>query len=332
MPESDNARLVIERGLAWAGIFEWQKALHEFERAVSIAPTLAEGYRHRGVAMHKLGRDEEGLRDLDQAVRLTQTDPGTLTDRGFVRMRNWYEWMPADVLGGAVRDISTALDIDPDYTPALLARLLAGRKLAALHTEFTQDLGHVPAVLVGRTDIEELLGRTDVADLMVWSLGVTRSWLGELLQKCPEQRWNGVMRWCDGLLDSDILVAVGAEAAARGCWADASWAYTEVVRLNRDDPAAHHALACVLADCPDPDPGHRRLSLAFDHSREACSLSQWKIDGYRHRLSRITELREAHARDKEFVEAGATNAEPPDVAHDTLGRLHRGAVTEPSTD
>src|SRR4051812_29952898 len=126
MPDPGLALMALERGRSWAGVGEWEKAIREYTLAVSLDPGLADGFRYRGVAQYKRDycRVDDALVDLDEAVRLAPGDPGALTDRAVVRASGWWEWMPGDVLGGAVRDVETAVGIDPGYTPALLGRLL----------------------------------------------------------------------------------------------------------------------------------------------------------------------------------------------------------------
>jgi Flp pilus assembly protein TadD len=42
-------------------------AIIDFSKAIELAPDFAKAYRGRGVAMIKLGRQEEGRKDLEKA-------------------------------------------------------------------------------------------------------------------------------------------------------------------------------------------------------------------------------------------------------------------------
>ena len=45
------------------------EALNDAERLITLAPQMGESYYARGVALTKLGRDEEAIREFTEAIR-----------------------------------------------------------------------------------------------------------------------------------------------------------------------------------------------------------------------------------------------------------------------
>lgn len=90
------------------------KALAHFDDAVRQQPT-AEAYRDRGIARAAVGKLEEGVKDLDQAIELGLKQPGVYLSRGR---------MHADLghTDEALKDYSTAIERDAKFAPAYQLR------------------------------------------------------------------------------------------------------------------------------------------------------------------------------------------------------------------
>ena len=62
----------------------YREAIARFDRAVSIAPQLAEAYMERGIAHHFLGETEPALADLDKALALNPDLAAAYNERGAI--------------------------------------------------------------------------------------------------------------------------------------------------------------------------------------------------------------------------------------------------------
>lgn len=68
-----DSRLYHKRGVAW-GVMEYHdKALADFDRAVSLDALVPSYYHDRGLALHRLKRNEEAVRDFTKLIEL---EPG----------------------------------------------------------------------------------------------------------------------------------------------------------------------------------------------------------------------------------------------------------------
>lgn len=90
------------------------KALAHFDTVVQQTPT-AEAYRDRGIARAAVGKLEDGVKDLDQAIELGLKQPGVYLSRGR---------MHADLghTDEALKDYSTAIELDAKFASAYQLR------------------------------------------------------------------------------------------------------------------------------------------------------------------------------------------------------------------
>ena len=67
----DNLAVTItNRGLAYADMGEYDRAIHDYNQAIWIKPDFAAPYNNRGNAYFKKGEYDRAIRDYDEATRL----------------------------------------------------------------------------------------------------------------------------------------------------------------------------------------------------------------------------------------------------------------------
>ncbi len=107
LPELDLAWN--NRGLAWAEMGEWHKAVEDYNRAIEIEPRVHLPYTNRGMAWARLGRLDRALADLNRAISLNPRAARALANRGAIHQMLGME-------AAARADYDRTLGIDPnDY-------------------------------------------------------------------------------------------------------------------------------------------------------------------------------------------------------------------------
>ncbi|MCZ6603400.1 MAG: PA14 domain-containing protein, partial [Planctomycetota bacterium] len=89
-----------------------RQALGVIEEAIRLAPTLPEARRTRGVLLAKSGKEKKAVEAFQEAITLHPNDVEAHLNRGIARHSL------GDVVG-ALSDIDRAIEIDPEYEPAL---------------------------------------------------------------------------------------------------------------------------------------------------------------------------------------------------------------------
>ena len=134
-PSDMHALVLSNRGSALTDKGEIDKAIADFDAALSFQPDLAEAFNGRCWAKAVRGQKlDEALRDCNEAVRLAPRSADNLDSRGFVFLR-------LGLNDKAIADYTAALAIKPDEASSLygrgLAQLRSGNKSAA-ETDFAQ--------------------------------------------------------------------------------------------------------------------------------------------------------------------------------------------------
>ena len=78
----DLALAYNERGAAWSGKLEYNKAIVDYNEAIRLDPKLADAYRNRGVAWHRKKEYDRAIADYDEATRLEPKDAAAFCFRG----------------------------------------------------------------------------------------------------------------------------------------------------------------------------------------------------------------------------------------------------------
>ena len=82
LSQVNMANTYFNRGVAYDGHGELEKAVEDFSQAIALKPEDADFYLNRGVSYLELGEGEKGVADFDKAVELRPEDPGLRFNRG----------------------------------------------------------------------------------------------------------------------------------------------------------------------------------------------------------------------------------------------------------
>ncbi len=103
-----DARDLFDRGHAALAAGDCREALECFNRAITLRPDVAAGYRARARAFVGLDRRGEALADLDRAVRLKPDDPAAYAERAELLFRQ-------KSYDAAAADCDRVLSLDPGW-------------------------------------------------------------------------------------------------------------------------------------------------------------------------------------------------------------------------
>jgi lipoprotein NlpI len=104
------ARAFFNRGRAWTGKGEYDRAIQDFDQAVRLDPEYADAFNNRGVAYSGQGQFDRAIQDFDAAIRLDANYAIAIYNRGLA-LRN---------LGRepeAARDFARAKGVGPRLLP-----------------------------------------------------------------------------------------------------------------------------------------------------------------------------------------------------------------------
>jgi tetratricopeptide (TPR) repeat protein len=114
------SRAIMNRGVAWAGLGQWDMALTDYSKAIEINPEFTDAYANRGVACINLDQWDMAINDFSKAIEI---------DLGFVKA--YYNRGVAYGNRGqydkAIADYSKAIEINPGYALAYDNRGVAWR-------------------------------------------------------------------------------------------------------------------------------------------------------------------------------------------------------------
>ncbi len=114
---SEYDDLVLD-GVASLNLGKPERALEEFNRAIAIDPSLADGYVGRGNALNTLERYEAAVADYDRAIAIDPSLANAYVNRGIAHSH-------LGNLNLAVADYEKGLALDPeiDDPPGIMKRL-----------------------------------------------------------------------------------------------------------------------------------------------------------------------------------------------------------------
>lgn len=119
-----NAQFYIghfNRGSGYRRAGEFQKALSDFQKVVSLKPRFARGYHARGLVYADLGKTDDAIADLNQAIKLNSKDWSVYYSRATLRRADGdYE--------AALQDLKTASELNASKEIGLLRALVLADK------------------------------------------------------------------------------------------------------------------------------------------------------------------------------------------------------------
>jgi tetratricopeptide (TPR) repeat protein len=116
--DSGNADALVHRSVAKYFLEDYTGAIQDCNKAALISPGMADVYYHRGLARMQLGDHQSAEEDFTHASELAPENPRIWFHRGWVR----------DELGnfeGAIQDYDLAISLDSKYSVAYFNRGIA---------------------------------------------------------------------------------------------------------------------------------------------------------------------------------------------------------------
>ncbi len=117
------------KGLAWVhynranafnALGEYERAIEDYDRTLSLDPAFAYAYTNRGVAYRFLGQNERAIQDFDRALQLNPKDSGAYQSRGAA-------WEALGDYQKAVSDWEKAIMLDGPARAGWWQEYLAGK-------------------------------------------------------------------------------------------------------------------------------------------------------------------------------------------------------------
>ncbi len=105
----DLAGTYVNRGILYLADRQFDNAIKDFDTAANVLPSLGETYANRGAALVGVGRDAEGIADIDRGLALGASEPEkSYYNRAIAKERT------GDVTG-AYYDYLKASELKPDW-------------------------------------------------------------------------------------------------------------------------------------------------------------------------------------------------------------------------
>ena len=141
---------------------KYSDALPFFDRALGIDPAMAAAWHDRGVALGKLGRDEEALRDLDKAVGLAPKDEEFLFTRAEQLRKLGTLLGKKSLIEAAVTAFNRVLELNPNQAEAWdglgsCMKELGKDSLARQYFEKAHELKRIDRSVIRRRNLDALV-------------------------------------------------------------------------------------------------------------------------------------------------------------------------------
>jgi tetratricopeptide (TPR) repeat protein len=225
------------------------KGIQDFDEAIRLCPTDAVLYYERGRSYYALGDYERAIKDYDEAIRLTPGASYAFVARGEVKV-DQKEW---DL---AMKDFSEAIRFDPKNVSARRSRARAW-----------SSRGDDDKAIA---DYEEIVAIDPTDHIAWWSLGSL--WYRKKAYDEAIKNYNAVIR-----LKPNFQAAYIDRGDAWRCkkeYGKALGDYDEAIWLEPRLTGAERAKAWLLATCPVER--YRDGREALELAKRACDRRGWK--------------------------------------------------------
>jgi protein O-mannosyl-transferase len=108
----------LNRGLAFGDKKEFDRAIEDFNKAISVNPKYVEAYLNRGMVFVVKGEFDKAIEDYNAAISVNPVFVDAYTNRGSAFYRK-------GELDRAITDYNTAISLQPLFTPAYINRAIA---------------------------------------------------------------------------------------------------------------------------------------------------------------------------------------------------------------
>jgi len=124
------------RGFAWRGKGEYDKAIADYTEAIKLDPGYALAYGNRGFAWNEKGEYDKAIVDYTEAIKLDPGYAAAYNNRGFA-------WGKKGEYDKAIADYTEAIKLDPGFTAAYTNRGMAHEEIGnieAARTDYKRAL------------------------------------------------------------------------------------------------------------------------------------------------------------------------------------------------
>jgi tetratricopeptide (TPR) repeat protein len=112
LTQHDLAATYVNRGVLYLAMHDYSNAKRDFDQAASTEPSLPEAYVNRGAALIGMGREREGITDINRGISLNATElEKAYFNRALAEER-------LDDLKAAYADYQKAVELKPDWAAA----------------------------------------------------------------------------------------------------------------------------------------------------------------------------------------------------------------------
>jgi CheY-like chemotaxis protein len=141
---------------------KYADALPFFDRALEIDPGMAAAWHDRGVALRKLGRDEEALKDLEKAAELAPEDEEFLFTCADQLRKLGILQGDKNLIEGAVTAFNRVLELNPNQADACdglgsCMKELGKSALARQYFDKVQELKRMGKSVIRRRNLDTLV-------------------------------------------------------------------------------------------------------------------------------------------------------------------------------
>jgi lipoprotein NlpI len=185
---SRDAEVFTSAGVTHLQMGEHDRAIRNFDRALSLHPGLVVAWRNRALAHREKGDYERAIADYEHASVLAPSDERIFTDRGvtYVLLGDYRQ---------ALRDFDRAIALKPDHAPALehrgrthfflgnfaqaAADLQRGRSVDSTDAYAVLWL-HLARQRLRQDDHDDFASHATVVDTTAWPAPIVRHLLGRI--------------------------------------------------------------------------------------------------------------------------------------------------------
>ena len=185
---SREAEVFTSAGVTHLQMGEYDRAIRNFDRALTLHPGLVVAWRNRALAHREKGDYERAIADYEHASVLAPSDARVFTDRGvaYVLLGDYRQ---------ALRDFDHAIALKPDHAPALehrgrthfflgnfaqaAADLQRGRSFDSTDAYAVLWL-HLARQRLRQDDQEDFTAHAAVVDTTAWPAPIVQHLLGRI--------------------------------------------------------------------------------------------------------------------------------------------------------
>jgi len=145
----EHADAYNNRGLDYANLGKYDKAIEDFNKAIELNPDLAVAYYNRGNTYAELGEYDRAIKDYDKAIELNKDYTVAYNNRGFA-------YVGLGKYNRAIEDFNKAIKLNPDDAKAYYNRGLAYAELGE-HERAREDMLRAGNLFTNKRRIEDAI-------------------------------------------------------------------------------------------------------------------------------------------------------------------------------